>query len=262
MQQQQQQQRKQQEKLKRSNIAKIISSSFVAIFYLAIIIIIFSYSSSLTSSPHATNNYVYAITQQSQKGDLSLSTLIHQGSPYFGDPSAPITIIDFSDFQCYLCARYVKATEPLINQSYIQTGKAALIFKHLPNRGFDSMDAALAAQCINDQGKFWQFHNMLYDNQKPIDSGWVSKDNLKMFASQIAGMNMQQFETCFDSKKYKDFIESDLTLGSSFGFQDTPSFIIVNSKDGSNPEILKGAHPFPSFKAIIDKKLEEMRNSS
>src|ERR687898_323490 len=135
-----------------------------------------------------------------------------------------ITIIDFSDFQCYLCARYVKATEPLINQTYIQTGKAVLIFKHLPNRGFDSMDAALAAQCINDQGKFWQFHNMLYDNQKPIDSGWVSKDNLKMFASQIAGMNMQQFETCFDSKKYKDFIESDLTLGSSFGFQDTPSF--------------------------------------
>ena len=96
--QQQQQQRKQQEKLKRSNIAKIISSSFVTIFYLAIIII-FSYSSSLTSSPHATNNYAYAITQQNQKGDLSLSTLIHQGSPYFGDPSAPITIIDFSDFQ-------------------------------------------------------------------------------------------------------------------------------------------------------------------
>jgi len=265
MQQGQQQQRKQQEKLKRSNIVKNIASSslsFVAIFYLAIIITIFSYSSSLTSSPHATNNYAYATTQQNKIGDLSLSTLIHQGSPYLGDSSAPITIIDFSDFQCYLCARYVKATEPLINQTYIQTGKVILIFKHLPNRGFDSMDAALAAQCTNDQGKFWQFHNMLYYNQKPIDSGWVSKDNLKKFASQIIGLNMQQFEVCFDTKKYKDFIESDLTLGSSFGFHDTPSFIIVNSKDGSNPEILEGAHPFPSFKAIIDKKLEERRNSS
>lgn len=61
-------------------------------------------------------------------------------------------------------------------------------------------------------------------------------------------------------KKYKDLIEIDLALASSFGFQDTPSFVIVNSKDGSNPEILKGAHPFPSFKAIIDKKLTEVEN--
>ena len=251
--------KKQQENLKHSKISNILlllssSALVVVILYLAFITIPFSFS----FSPHAIggSHFVYAATQQ-QKGDLSLSTLINQGSPYLGDPSAPITIIDFSDFQCYLCARYVKATEPLINQTYIQTGKVALVFKHLPNRGFDSMGAALAAQCTNDQRKFWQFHKMLYDNQKPIDSGWVSKDNLKKFASQIIGLNMQQFEVCFDSKKYKDFIESDLTLGSLFGFHDTPSFIIVNSKDGSNPEILKGAHPFPSFKAIIDKKLKE-----
>ena len=253
---------KQQEKLKHSNITKITlssslsSASFVIILLLAVITGVFSSS----FSPHTTNySYVYAATtEQQQKADVSLSTLINQGSPYLGDPyTAHITIIDFSDFQCYLCARYVKATEPLVNQTYIQTGKVILIFKHLPNRGFDSMDAALAAQCTNDQGKFWQFHKKLYDSQKPIDSGWVSKDNLKKFASQIAGLNMQQFEACFDNKKYKNLIENDLKLASSFGFQDTPSFIIVNSKDGSNPEILKGPYPFPSFKAIIDKKLKE-----
>jgi protein-disulfide isomerase len=253
---------KQQEKLKHSNITKITlssslsSASFVIILLLAVITGLFSSS----FSPHTTDySYVYAATtEQQQKADVSLSTLINQGSPYLGDPyTAHITIIDFSDFQCYLCARYVKATEPLVNQTYIQTGKVILIFKHLPNRGFDSMDAALAAQCTNDQGKFWQFHKKLYDSQKTIDSGWVSKDNLKKFASQIAGLNMQQFEACFDNKKYKNLIENDLKLASSFGFQDTPSFIIVNSKDGSNPEILKGPYPFPSFKAIIDKKLKE-----
>src|SRR5918995_5749147 len=161
---------------------------------------ILSYSLILEIKMNDIHTIAHASTMENQEiidggrinnnynNNLSLANLVQLGSPYLGDPStAPITIIDFSDFQCYLCARYVKATEPLINQSYIQTGKAALIFKHLPNRGFDSMDAALAAQCINDQGKFWQFHNMLYDNQKPIDSGWVSKDNLKMFASQIAG---------------------------------------------------------------------------
>ena len=251
---------KQQEKLKHSNITKITltssSASFVIILLLAVITGVFSSS----FSPHTTDySYVYAATtEQQQKANVSLSTLINQGSPYLGDPyTAHITIIDFSDFQCYLCARYVKATEPLVNQTYIQTGKVILIFKHLPNRGFDSMDAALAAQCTNDQGKFWQFHKKLYDSQKPIDSGWVSKDNLKKLASQIAGLNMQQFEACFDNKKYKNLIENDLKLASSFGFQDTPSFIIVNSKDGSNPELLKGPYPFPSFKAIIDKKLKE-----
>ena len=77
---------------------------------------------------------------------ISLSPLIEQGSPYLGNLSAPITIVDFSDFQCHLCARFVKNTEPLINETYIQTGQAALVFKHLPNRGFDSMGAHLAAQ--------------------------------------------------------------------------------------------------------------------
>jgi protein-disulfide isomerase len=209
-----------------------------------------------------SNQYLYATTQQQQqKSNLSLSNLIKQGSPYLGNISAPITIIDFSDFQCGLCARYVIATEPLVNQTYIQTDKAALVFKHLPNRGFDSMGAALAAQCINDQGKFWNFHELLYHNQKPIDSGWVNKNNLKEFASRIPSLNMQQFEECLNGEKYKNFVGKDLTLASLFGFQDTPSFVIVNSRDGSNPEILKGAHPFPSFKAIIDKKLSGVENN-
>ena len=124
------------------------------------------------------------------------------------------------------------------------------------------MGASLAAQCANDQGKFWEFHQLLYKNQKPFDSGWVSKENLKKFAVEISGLDMNKLISCFDSQKYKSFVEKDLALASSFGFQDTPSFIIVNSKDGSNPEILKGAHPFSSFKTIIDKKITEVENSS
>ena len=121
-------------------------------------------------------------SNQNQTMTLALRTLVQDGSPFIGNLSAPITVIDFSDFQCYLCNRYVQNTEPQINETYIQTGKAVLVFKHLPNRGFDSMGAALAAQCTNDQGKFWQYHKLLYSNQKPIDSGWVNKENLKKFA--------------------------------------------------------------------------------
>jgi protein-disulfide isomerase len=192
-----------------------------------------------------------------ESSSFSLSNLIEHGSPYLGNPSAPITIIDFSDLQCHLCARYVKNTEPIINETYIQTGKATLVFKHLPNRGFDSMGAHLAAQCTNEQGMFWQFHKLLYKNQQAIDSGWVNEDNLKKFASQIPGLDIDQFNSCFDSKKYKEFIDNDVQIAHSEGFFDTPSFIIVNSIDGSNPEIIRGAQPFPAFQSVIEKKLLE-----
>jgi protein-disulfide isomerase len=185
---------------------------------------------------------------------LPLQDLIRNGSPFQGKVSAPITVIDFSDFQCYLCNRFVKNTEPLVNQSYIQTGKVALVFNHLPNRGFDSMGAALAAQCTNDQGKFWQFHNLLYSNQKAIDSGWVSKENLKNFASQIPGLDIKRFDRCFDSEKYKSFVQKNIELALSFGFKETPSFIVENS-NGSSQETMSGALPFESFKAVIDKKI-------
>lgn len=191
------------------------------------------------------------------ESSFSLSNLIEQGSPYLGNPSAPITIVDFSDFQCHLCARYVKNTEPMINETYIQTGKAALVFKHLPNRGFDSMGAHLAAQCTNEQGKFWQFHKLLYENQQAIDSGWVNEDNLKDFASQIPGLDVDQFNSCFDSEIYKEFVDNDVEIANSRGFFDTPSFVIVNSTDGSNPEIIRGAQPFPAFQSVIEKKLLE-----
>lgn len=195
----------------------------------------------------------------STESHFSLTNLIEQGSPFLGDPSAPITIVDFSDFQCHLCARYVKNTEPLINDTYIQTGMAVLVFKHLPNRGFDSMGAHLAAECTNEQGMFWRFHKLLYENQQAIDSGWVNQDNLKKFASQISGLDMEQFNSCFDSQKYKGFIENDIERANSQGFFDTPSFILVNSNDGSDPEIIRGAQPFSSFQSVIEKKLVEIK---
>jgi protein-disulfide isomerase len=188
---------------------------------------------------------------------FALSNLVEQGSPYIGNLSAPITIVDFSDFQCHLCARHVRNTEPLINETYIQTGQAALIFKHLPNRGPDSMGAHLAAQCVHEQGKFWQFYKILYENQQGIDSGWVNEDNLKKFASQIPGLNVPQFNSCFDGQVYKEFIENDIKLANSQGLFDTPNFVIVDSIDGSDPEIIRGAQPYPSFQSIIEKKLDD-----
>jgi protein-disulfide isomerase len=96
---------------------------------------------------------------------------------------------------------------------------------------------------------------LLYEKQGPIDSGWANKDNLKKLASQISGLDMHKFDSCFDSQKYKSFIENDIALAHSLGFTETPFFIIVKS-DSSNPQKIEGPQPFPAFKAVIDKELE------
>ncbi|MGD9673863.1 MAG: DsbA family protein [Candidatus Nitrosocosmicus sp.] len=204
---------------------------------------------------NTTSSIVNALaqTQESEiNNPLALSTLIKQGSPYYGNETAPITIIDFSDFQCSLCKRYVDNTEQQINSTYVQNGEIAYVFKHLPNRGFDSKNASLAAQCTNDQDKFWDFHQILYANQGPIDSGWVNTENLKKFASQVPGINNTEFNSCFDNKKYESFIDKDIALANSLGFTETPSFIIVKN-DGSSPQKIEGPKPFPIFQLEIEK---------
>ena len=155
----------------------------------------------LTSSSVITALDIYAINSvvkdafaqiQAGQSDIALSNLIKQGQPYQGSKSSPVSLIMFGDFQCHDCDRFVKHTEPQINSTYVQSGKVALVFVHIPNKGFDSWPAAMAAQCTNDQGKFWQFHNILYNNQGPIDSGWVSNANLKKFGSEIPVLNTQR----------------------------------------------------------------------
>src|SRR5215831_189390 len=216
---------------------------------------IFSAALAYSSSPIPFYKSFYAFAQTTQaNAALSLSNLIKEGQPHQGSTSAPVTLIDFSDLQCHLCNRFVKATEPQINSTYVQTGKVAFVFLHLPNRGSDSFPAALAAQCTNDQGKFWQYHNLLYENQGPIDSGWASRDNLKKFASQISGLDMLKFNSCFDSQKYNTLVDDDVALAHSLGFTQTPSFIIVKN-DGSNPQKIEGPQPYPEFRFFIDKEL-------
>jgi protein-disulfide isomerase len=183
--------------------------------------------------------------------DLNLEYLIGPGSPYLGNKSASVVVVDFSDFQCYLCKRHVDNAERDLNSSFIQSGEILYVFKHLPNRGLDSKNAAMAAQCTNDQGKFWDYHSLLYANQGPIDSGWVSPENLKKFASKIKGIDMNEFNSCFDGKKYEKFVDGDINFANSLGFTETPSFMIMDSQ-GLKIHKLSGPKPFPIFKSMID----------
>ena len=119
--------------------------------------------------------------------EFALSNLVAQGSPSFGNQSASVTIIEFGDFQCHFCGRFAIQTEPSLNSTYFQTGKANLVFKHFVTHGPDSFSAAMASQCANDQGKFWNFYKTLYNNQGEENSGWASANNMKKFAQEFLG---------------------------------------------------------------------------
>jgi protein-disulfide isomerase len=224
---------------------------FVCGFFACMILVLDTVMASFFSPLVSIQNTTFFAFAQNEN-NLTLSNLVNQGAPYYGNTSnSSLVIVDFSDFQCHLCKRHVDNTEPQINSTFIQNGEATYVLKHLPNRGFDSKPAALASQCTNDQGKFWEYHKILYKNQGPIDSGWASAENLRKFATQLQGIDINQFNSCFDGKKYEGFVDNDIALAKLLGFTETPSFIIMNA-DGSNIKKIAGPKPFPIFETVIN----------
>ena len=174
---------------------------------------------------------------------------VTMGSPILGSSSAPITIIEFGDYQCPQCDKWFKAIRPDIEDQYINSGKASLYFVDLAFFGPDSLKAAEATYCAGDQGKYWEFHNVLYSNQQGINDGWANPDNLKSFASQI-GLDKNLFDSCLDSDKYKNRVERNVLEAKRNGASGTPTFIIVGP--GGTQKTIEGAQPFSVFKQVFD----------
>lgn len=223
----------------------------VAIASIVLLGVVLGYqNNSISGSPNTADTPNDFGTVESR---LALSSLLSAGSHLRGDPTSPVTIIEFGDFQCPNCARFARNTEPQLEKEYFDTGRANMVFKHVPIRGPDSVTASIAAQCAGDQGKFWEFHDLLYDNQQAENSGWASAGNMKEFASEL-GLDRNEFDSCLDNKKYESLVQNDFTFARGIGVSGTPSFVIVKS-DGSEPEGIIGAQPFSSFKAVLDRKI-------
>ena len=105
------------------------------------------------------------------------STFMANGSPILGDPNAPVTLVEFGDYQCHFCNVHFHNTEHSLVENFIQTGKVKMIFKDFTIIGPDSINAAHGAHCANDQGKFWQYHDILYNNWTGENNGWASSEN-------------------------------------------------------------------------------------
>lgn len=179
-----------------------------------------------------------------------------KNAPMLGNANAPVTIVEYGDFQCPFCQRYAQNVQSAIVSEYINTGKAKFVWKDYAFLGQESLWAAEAARCANDQGKFWQYHDYTYSHQGQENSGAFSKANLKKFA-QAVGLNMAQFNNCLDSGKYTAFIQQETQQGSAYGVSGTPA-TFVNGRlvaDGNGNSV--GAAPFSVFKSVIDQELSK-----
>lgn len=142
-----------------------------------------------------------------------------------GNPDAKVVVEEFADFQCPACANFFNDYEPNIVKNFVSTGKIYFKFVPFSFLGPESVAAAEAAYCADDQGKFWEYHDTLYVNQRGENQGWFSTARLVEFAKNL-NLDTTQFKACLDSEKYKQKVQDDLNYGKSKGIDRTPSFLV------------------------------------
>jgi protein-disulfide isomerase len=180
---------------------------------------------------------------------LTSTKLIEGGSPIMGDSNAPITILEWGDYQCTFCYKFHQNTLDTINEDFIKTGKVKLIFKDFPLNGPDSLLAAEASYCAQDQEKYWQYHDELYKNWGGERTGWITRESLDEFGNTV-NLNLDEFNTCLDEHKYQSKVISLNEFGKKIGIDATPSFLVFNDE-----KIIKirGNQPLEVFLKTFDE---------
>jgi protein-disulfide isomerase len=180
-------------------------------------------------------------------------------SPFKGKADAPVALVEYSDYQCPYCAKVYRDTMPLIQKEYVDTGKVRYVMRENPLEAIhqNAMNASQAALCAGDQGKYWEMHNQLFDNQRKLSVG-----DLKTYAGTI-GIDTATFNECLDGKKHVETVRQDLASGAKLGVRGTPGFVFgLTDPDDSDKvkmmKLLRGAQPVTSFRATIDELLKSV----
>ncbi len=168
---------------------------------------------------------IVQITPQAFNAPVNMNTL--------GNPDAPVKVDVWEDFQCPACARYSEDVEKLVIQNYVESGKVYYTFHHYPfiddrSTGKESDQAANASMCAGEQGRFWDYHDMLFANWNGENQGAFSDKRLIAFADAL-GLKMSDFKTCFDENRYRAQIDQDFADGTAIGVSGTPS-VFVNGQ--------------------------------
>jgi protein-disulfide isomerase len=179
-----------------------------------------------------------------QSADAQIAAAIARTRHFIGDPNATVTIVEFADFQCPYCGRFASGAGRQIDLLYIQTGKVRLGYQHFAFLGQESFWAAEASECANDQEAFWPYHDLLFASQNGENQGAFSKDNLKKLAASL-NLDTTAFNTCLDSGKYTELVQSESNAARVLGVRSTPTFLV-------NGQPLIGAQPFEVFQQYIE----------
>ena len=180
-------------------------------------------------------------------GDVASSYPPGYSPPVQGDPNAPVEIVMFGDFQCPSCKRFETEVLPQLRTRYVDQGTVRFTWRNFEHYGEESVAAAKGAHCAGDQGKFWEYHDLLYRNQRGIGSGAFSRGNLLGFAEQL-GLQSGSFTSCLDGFKYEGVLAGDYKMARDEGVNGTPGFFV-------NGQYVAGAQPFDTFASIIDDEL-------
>ena len=191
--------------------------------------------------------------EQIESAKITMDTFVSNGSPILGDPNAPITLVEFGDYQCHYCNVFFQTIEDDIIKNYVKTGKVKMIFKDYNIIGPDSINASHGAHCANEQGLFWEYHDTLYSNWAGENNGWASPRNLTIFAEEI-NADMDKWTQCMNEKSHSITINESNDDARALELTGTPAFFVINSEEKVSK--LFGAQPFEVFKKILDKELE------
>jgi len=189
----------------------------------------------------------------------TFSSFTDNASPILGDENAPLTLIEFGDYQCTYCKKFFRETVESILINYVETGKVKMLFKDFivvdgVVGGNDSMNAANAAHCANDQGMFWQFHSTLYNNWAGEGTGWISSEQLNKFANTLE-LDTNEFSNCVSELKWKKLVNASHDDAIALGVTATPTFFVIDQ----NKNVMKitGAQQYDVFKEVFDSLLEK-----
>ena len=183
------------------------------------------------------------------ENDLTKTYLMNNGSPIIGNPNADITIVEFGDYQCTFCYKFHQETLNDIKINFIDSGKVNYVYRDFPLNGYDSVLAAEATYCANEQGDYWGYHNILFDNWAGEKTGWINMGSLTEFAAKL-GLNIAEFENCLNSHKYYQKVIDNENYAKRIGINATPYFLIFN-----NEEFIRiiGAQELEVFQNVIDQ---------
>lgn len=198
----------------------------------------------------ALNDKFDALAKNAQRGGKAAPTTVDLGNNIMGDQNASYAIVEFTDYQCPFCGRHSKNVLPQIKKELIDTGKVKYALRDYP-LGFhgQAKGAAVAANCAGEQGKYWEMHEVLFNNQREL------KDTLYIETAQSLNIDATKFTQCLNNPAKSKAVDQDLAYGNTLGVTGTPKFFVGKVKGNTitNIQVISGAQSYGAFSGAIDR---------